>query len=280
MLTVVEVLRRTQAFLEKKGSPSARLDAELLVAHALDIERLEVYLRHDQPLVETELARIREPVKRRGEREPVATIVGSKEFYSLSFQVEPGLLVPRPDTECLVEAALTFDDETLYVADVGSGTGCVGLSLAHAREGWRVYCTDISPQAVRMVSKNIMALGLRERVAALTGDLLDPIPQDRPIDLVVSNPPYIPSADIDSLPPEISVHEPRAALDGGKDGLDTYRRLLPMAAERARRAVLVEVGADQAPAVAALFEEAGLRQIRFQQDLAGIDRVVIGEVEA
>jgi release factor glutamine methyltransferase len=280
VLTVVEVLRRTQAFLQKKGSPSARLDAELLVAHALEMDRLEVYLKHDQPLAESELARIREPVKRRGEREPVATIIGSKEFYSLSFQVEPGLLVPRPDTECLVEAALAFEGDSLYVADVGAGTGCVGLSLAHTKEGWRIYCTDISPQAVRVVNKNILALGLRERVAALTGDLLDPIPPDRPIDLVVSNPPYIPSGEIDSLPPEISRHEPRSALDGGLDGLDTYRRLVPLAAARARLAVLVEVGAGQAPAVGAIFEEAGLQGVRFSQDLAGIDRVVIGEVSA
>jgi len=277
---VVEVLRKSQAFLEGKGSPSARLDAELLVADALGLERLEVYLQFDKPLSQPELTALREHVRRRGLREPIATILGEWEFWSLPFRVRPGVLVPRPDTEALVEAALELvPEEECFVADVGAGTGCVGLSVAKERPAVKLYATDLDPVALGLVKENAAALHLADRVAVLRGNLLDPIPANRPIDVVLSNPPYIPSEEIDGLPPEISQHEPRGALDGGRDGLDLYRQLLPTAAARARIGVAVEVGIHQAEPVADLMRQAGLVGIDTRADLAGIDRVVVGRVE-
>ncbi len=279
MPTVVEVLRKSQTWLEQKGSPSARLDAELLLAHALGLERLEVYLQYDKPLTEPELAAIREHIRRRGRREPVATILGEKEFYSLPFKLGPGILVPRPDTESLVEAGLQLIPENgeCFVADIGAGSGCVGLTLAHHRPDIKLYSVDIEPNAISVIKQNTLAMGLTGRVAILHGNLMEPIPQERTIDVVVSNPPYIPSADIDALPPEISQHEARSALDGGVDGLDVYRALVPSAAARARIGVAMEVGDGQAESVAGLFEEAGLANVSVLQDLSGINRVVIGK---
>ncbi len=282
MLTLVEVLKRTESWLADKGSPSARLDAELLLGHVLGMDRITLYLQHDRPLGETELADLREPVRRRGAREPVATIVGKKEFWSRSFAVRPGVLVPRPDTETLVSTALELlpeGDDPIFVADVGCGTGCVGLTLAAERANVRLYALDVSSAALTCTKENVVALGLSARVGVLRSDLLSGVPENRPVDVVVSNPPYISSAVLPTLEPEVAVHEPRLALDGGPDGLDFYRRLVPVAARRARKAVLVEVGAAQAVPVMALFREAGLRAVRAKADLAGVDRVVVGEVD-
>lgn len=279
MRTVMEVLRRTQDFLKERGSPSPRLDAELILAHVLAVERLQLYLLFDKPLSEEDLGRLREPVRRRGRREPMAYVLGTRDFWKHAFQVGPGVLVPRPDTETLVEACLPFcEGDPVYVADVGAGTGCVGLSLASDRPGVRVYAVERSDAARAWLRRNVDALDLSTRVAVLAGDLLDGVPRGRPVDVVVSNPPYIPSGEIDALAPEVSAFEPREALDGGVDGLEVYRRLVPQAARRARRAVLVEVGAGQAADVCRLFHDAGLVHVTTHRDLSGIERVVAGQV--
>jgi release factor glutamine methyltransferase len=181
-----------------------------------------------------------------------------------------------------VEAALALIPESadpVFVADVGSGTGCVGLSITGSRPGVRLYATDVSEVALEVTRENVAALGLSQRVGVLRGPLLEPIPPERPIDIIVSNPPYIPSADIDTLMPEVRDFEPRLALDGGPDGLDIYRALIPIAARRARQAVLVEIGHDQGEAVSALFREAGLHDVRITKDLGGRDRVVSGTIQ-
>ncbi len=282
MLQLVEVLKRTQDYLASKGSPSARLDAELLLSHVLEMDRLTLYLQHDRPMNEAELAALREPVRRRGAREPVATIVGTKEFWSRDFAVKPGVLVPRPDTETLIAAALELLPETedkVFVADVGCGSGCIGLTLALERPGVRLFALDASPTALQVTKDNVARHDLKDRVAVLRSDLLSAVPADRPVDFVVSNPPYIPSKDIEGLAPEVKDHEPRVALDGGPDGLDFYRRLVPVAAERARKAVLMEIGLDQEIPVMAMFKDAGLKLVRTKADLAGVERVVIGETD-
>jgi release factor glutamine methyltransferase len=232
-------------------------------------------------MMDEELDTIRALISRRSKREPVAYIEGEKEFWSKPFVVRPGILIPRPDTETLVEAALTLipDDEPMFVADIGAGSGCVGLAIATERPQVKLFATDISPIAIQPVIENAIALGLRERVAPLTGDLLSPIPDSRVIDIVVSNPPYIPSSEIEALAPEILEFEPRGALDGGDDGLDIYRRLIPAAAARATKAVLVEIGAGQEEDVAKLFRDAGLIDVTSHKDLAGIDRVISGLVQ-
>ena len=279
MNPLLEILEKSTAYLQAKGCPTARLDAQVLLADALGMSRMDLYVHFERPLTVTEMDDIRERIARRARREPVAYILGCWEFRSIDFAVGPGVLVPRPDTETLVETALTFcSDEEVYIADIGAGSGCVGLSLAHKLEAAKVYATDTSAEALGYLRKNTLSLGLTQRVAILRGDLLEPIPAARPVDLVVSNPPYIPSATLDALEPEVATWEPRLALDGGADGLDVYRRLIPAAAMRARRAVITEIGHDQGDAVSALFAKTGLVNIERHKDLGGRDRVVSGRV--
>ena len=277
MIALLEILERTDSFLKKKGVSSPRLDAELLLGHVLGMSRLEVYMNFERPMMDSELDALRPFVKRRGDREPMAYILEKREFWSLDFRCAPGVLIPRPDTETLVEAALSFCEGETFVADVGAGTGCVGLSLAKENEGVKVFSTDVSTEALALAKHNAEALGLKERVAVLRGSLLTPIPESRHVDVVVSNPPYIPTEAIDGLEPEVATFEPRLALDGGADGLACYRELIPSAYQRARRALLVEVGAGQADAVAQLFETAGFKDVQQHCDLAGIARVVSGK---
>lgn len=272
-MTVLEVLRRTEDFLRQRGVVSAQLDSQLLLAHALEMDRLQVFMNFDRPMTDEELARTRPLVKRRAEGESIAYIFGNKEFWSLDFAVGPGVLVPRPETELLVEKALELigEDEELFIADVCAGSGCVGISIASERSGVRVYATELSHEAVPWLKKNVAAHQMQTRVAVLGGDLMEPIPASREVDIVVSNPPYIAQAEMKGL--EVARHEPHQALDGGPSGLDIYRRLVPQAASRARRAVLMEIGHDQGEAVSTLFREAGLEPV-VHQDLAGRDRVV------
>ncbi len=277
MLTLVEVLKRTEGYLRERGCEQARLDAELLLGRTLQLERVALYLNFDRPMTQAELAALREPVARRGAREPMAYILGEREFWSLSFATASGVLVPRPDTETLVEAALELipGDQRTFVADVGTGTGAVACAVASERPDARVYATDVAHEALTCARQNVAALELQDRVAVLGGPLLDPIPADRPIDVVLSNPPYIASDVLDGLMPEVARWEPRLALDGGRDGLEVYRALIPAAMARARVAVAVEIGHDQALAVSVLFEEAGANEVSVRKDLAGHDRVVV-----
>ncbi len=279
MLTVVDVLLRTERFLRERGVDTPRLEAELLIGDVLKLSRMQLYLAHDRPLDLNELEHLRGLVARRGKREPLAYIVGSQPFHAIDLAIVPGVLIPRQDTETLVEAAIEWfgaATDPLYVADVGCGSGAVGLALAHRLPHLRLYATDRSDIALQLTRQNRDALGMAQRVAVLEGDLLNAVPLDRPIDWVVSNPPYIPSSEIPGLQPEVSQYEPRLALDGGLDGLDVYRRLLPEAAKRARRGCLVEVGQRQAAQVSDLMRRAGFSSINVWNDLAGIARVVGG----
>jgi release factor glutamine methyltransferase len=280
MLTLIDVLRRTEAWLRERGVESPRLDAELLLGHVLGLERIKLYLAHDRPMSEDELERLRPLVKRRGLREPLAYVLGSRGFHRIDLLVRPGVLIPRPDTETLVDAALEWigtPAETVYVADVGTGTGAVALALASSLPELRVYATDLSPDAVALAKENAARLDLGGRVAVLRGSFLDPIPEQRPIDWVVSNPPYIRTRDIAELAPEVARFEPHLALDGGRDGLDAYHALIPAARRRARKGLLVEVGYDQAADVQQIMRSAGFVSVRTWKDLAGIERVVGGQ---
>ncbi len=274
--TVLELLRWTQAHFAGKGIETARLDAECLLAHVRGSDRLRLYVEFDQPVSEAERARFRELVKRRGaERVPVALLTGVREFWSLPLAVTREVLVPRPETETLVEVALELvpePDAELRVLDVGTGSGAVALALASERQKARVTATDISSAALELAQKNAEALGLSGRLRFVRGDLDEPVRGER-FDLVLSNPPYV--AHGAALPPELA-HEPPLALFAGADGLDVLRRLVDglSAVLEPGGAAVFEVAPAQAAIVERKLAEAGLADIETRRDLARCPRVV------
>jgi release factor glutamine methyltransferase len=278
--TALAYLELAAKFLAGRGAASARLDAELLLAMVLATDRVGVYLRFDRPLGRVEVDAYRALIRRRGEGEPVAHLTGSREFWSRPFTVTPDVLVPRPETELLVERALALPggrDRPLRILDLGTGSGAIAVTLAAELPAAEVTAVDVSPAALLVAERNAIAAGVAARVRLVASDWTAALDPEARFDLVVSNPPYVPSAEIAGLAPEVQ-REPRLALDGGVDGLDAYRRLV---AEAARvvlpgGTLLCEVGAGQAPAVEALLAAAGFTAVGSFADLAGIARVVGG----
>ncbi|HWQ11307.1 MAG TPA: peptide chain release factor N(5)-glutamine methyltransferase [Roseiflexaceae bacterium] len=295
--TIAEALADATAAL-RPSSSTPRLDAELLLAHALGWPRARLLAEGRATLPATARDTFRALVRRRAGLEPVAYLVGRREFYGLEFAVDCRVLVPRPETELLVELALGFARRTMndehpatndaegsnrssfvvrrspfVIADIGTGSGCIAVALAVHLPRARVYATDISLDALAVARANAERHGVAGRVTLLQGDLLAPLPE--PVDLLVSNPPYTVLAQVDE---GVRRHEPRLALDGGPDGLALYRRLLADAPGRLRSGgvVLLEIGAEQGRAVAALARAAFPgADVRVQQDLAGHDRAVV-----
>jgi release factor glutamine methyltransferase len=262
-----------------RGIDNPRLDAELLVAHALKIDRMRVILEGDRPLAGVELATLRDLVRRRRSFEPIAYLRGEREFYGLKFRVDKRVLVPRPDTETLVDVALA---RTAHVSmsmrqlDLCTGSGCVAIAMARQRPTAQVFASDLSADALVVARENALRLGAYN-VALYTGDLFAPL-AGRRFDVVTANPPYIPTADVATLMPDVREHEPLLALDGGADGLDLVRRIVAEAPEHleAGGVLAMEVGAGEAPATVALFTERGFEDVRADRDLARIERVVSG----
>lgn len=266
---------------KRRGNKSARLDAELLLGEALGLDRIKLIIEAERVLEDAELGRYRELIKRRRNGEPIAYILGRREFFALPFRVDRRVLIPRPDTEILVETALEQTRERhLYgrALDLCTGSGCVAIAFAKARPTWRVTAVDVSPDAAALARENSRRAGTVHNLAILEGDLFAPLASDAELELITANPPYIPSAEIETLDVDVRDYEPRLALDGGKDGLDIIRRLLAEAPRHlAPNGVLtMEVGFDQAPVVSDLFVEAGFRDVTRAKDLAGVERVVTG----
>lgn len=274
--TIGAILKWSEQYFAGHGAESPRLDAEVLLSYLLEQKRIYLYVHFDQPLTADELARYRELVKRRAAGEPVAYICGEKEFMGLAFHITPDVLVPQPDTETLVEAAMDRlkGKEAVRVADVCTGSGAIALALAHYLPGASVAATDISPEAIGIAKENAEQLELSARAEFFTGDLLAPL-TGKSFDAIVSNPPYIPSAEIADLPREVRA-EPKLALDGGADGLDFYRRLVTESA-----AILndggffaVECGVTQAGAISEMAKD-DFGKTEIVRDLAGKERVVV-----
>lgn len=285
-LTLLEVLTRSTEFLKGKGCDAPRLDAELLLAKALGSTRLDLYLQFDRPLEGAELERCRELVRRRGAREPVAYLLGEKEFRSLAFEVNADVLVPRPETETLVEEALAFLAERAAeapdVADVGTGSGCIAVAIAHEISSARVAATDVSAAALAVASRNAARHGVADRIALAHGPFLEPVDGAVRFDLVASNPPYVLPSEEASLPPELRF-EPRAALFvPGGDADAMHRALAESARARLRPggALMIEIAETQGHAASRVLREAGFAGVRVRKDLAGADRVVVGRLEA
>ena len=277
--TVLKILQWTADYFAGKEIDSARLDAELLLAATLGLDRVGLYVNFEKPLDAAELAAFRERVQRRAQREPVQYILGETEFWSLSFNVGPDVLVPRADTEVLVEEALARIEGPARVLDVGTGSGAIAIALTHEKPEILVTAIDCSEPALEVARTNAQRHGLADRVTCLAGDLAS-LPAG-PFEVIVSNPPYIPSGDWQKLMPEVRDYEPRLALDGGDDGLEAYRQLAVQAGQVLVPGgwLLVEVGIGQAADVSVLFKAAGLVEIGQRDDYAGIPRVVMGRTK-
>jgi len=340
-MTVLEVIQHSARFLEGKGVESPRLQGELILAHVLKLPRLQLYLKFDQVLADTEVAAARELVQRRGRREPLQHILGTANFCGLDLWVTPDVLIPRPETELLAERAVTFlktiqadriprpevrnnaesrvpnklpaeaagehqenvsssfgprdsdlvrpsdfelrnSDQSLLtsaatILDLGTGSGCLPIYLAHELPSVRVTTVDISPGALTVARENARRHGVLDRVEFLEGDGFAALTPERRFDLIVSNPPYIPSAEIATLEPEVRDHDPRLALDGGVDGLDFYRRIATEAAPWLKPGgrLMLELGHDQAAAVRGICERQMWVVEAVEADYSRIPRILI-----
>lgn len=267
--TVRDALDSARIALTAAGCGTPRLDAELLLGAAMGVGRAALIADPGRELAPEAARRFQAAAARRRDREPVAYILGTKGFRRLELAVDPRVLIPRPETEHLVEAVLDLPAGAT-VCDVGTGSGAVALALADERPDLRVLATDADPGALAVARENARRLELP--VALYEGDLLDGVPSG--LDAVVANLPYVPQGT--SLEPEIARHEPALALYGGPEGIELIRRLIPAAADRGAGTVALEVGAGQAGAVAGLLRAAGYAEVQVRQDLAGIDRVLVG----
>ncbi len=268
--------------LEAAGVASPRVDAEWLLAGLLGVGRVAVRLDPAGAVPELLAERYGDAVRRRARREPLQRILGWEEFRGLRVRLTDAVLVPRPETEALVEWALALlparDGRRLRAVDLGTGSGCIACALAAERPDLDVVAIDVSPAAAAVARENAIALGLAARIRVVAADLLDGV-RDLGADLIVSNPPYLPTGLVPELPPEVRTHDPVVALDGGADGLTLIRRIAAIArrALRASGVLVVETaGGAQATAAAALLRTADFAQVAVRADLAGVDRFVAG----
>ena len=275
--TILKILQWTQQYFQSKGVENPRLDAEVLLCAVLDKSRIQLYTNFDEPLEEQELKQYRGYVARRAAREPVAYILGHKGFLQYDFKVTKDTLIPRPETELLVEqlVSLNRDRGPVRILDLGCGSGAIIDSLLAALPEARGTGVDISPGAAAVPRENAQSLGVGDRLETVVSDLYEKVPREEKFQVLVSNPPYIPEGDLDGLQAEVH-REPRRALDGGRDGLDFYRRILRdlwsyldpegMAA--------FEIGQGQGEDVARLCREAGLDCVKVRKDYGDMDRMV------
>lgn len=283
--TVRRLLEWTAGFFARKAVDPPRLSAELLLSHVLKVPRIKLYTDYERPLNEADLSRYRDLVRRAGEQEPIAYLTGTAHFFNLEFEVTRDVLIPRPDTETVVENVLQLARnqggfESPRVLDLCTGSGCIAAAIAYHLKTSVITATEISPDAVSVARRNLERLGLTGRVVVEVGDLFEPLLRmvdAQPFNLIVSNPPYIPTAQIETLDRSVRDYEPLKALDGGPDGLDFHRRILTQAPERLLPGgrVYLEIAFDQGPQA----EEMGktfesFEDVRVLKDFAGRNRVL------
>lgn len=279
--TILGLIRWADERFRKEGLPAPRLDAEILLAESLGTDRVGLYTHFDQPLKNDELARFKTLLLRRLRREPVAYILGRKEFWSLPFKVTRNVLIPRPETEILVSEALKIISESNVtfprILEIGTGSGAISVALAREIPGARITATDVSPEAISLAEHNARQNGVGDRIRFAQGDLFQPVPGER-FGIILTNPPYIARGEFPSLMPEVRDFEPPIALDGGIDGLDFFRRALPEVGKFLEPGgwFLSEIGEGQLESIVRLAQEnPDLHSLRSSKDLAGMDRVFI-----
>jgi release factor glutamine methyltransferase len=280
-VTILEVIKRSTDFLAKKGVESPRLHVELLLAHLLKLPRMKLYLNFERKLADTELEQFRELVKRRGTREPLQHIVGSTSFCGLDIRVTRDVLVPRPETEMLAERGWKFlqtlTDEHPTALDFGTGSGCLAIAMAVNFPRCNIHAVDLSSAALNIARANAETHQVHSRISFHESDAFAALPQNLRFHLIVANPPYIPRAEIESLDPEVRDHDPRAALEGGDDGLDFYRVLSNQGAHwlKPHGRIMMEFGDGQAEPIRKLFEEQQWQVEAIEKDYSGRERICV-----
>jgi len=281
-VTLARALRETALLLSKNGIEDSRAEARLLLCHATNLSQVQIYTRPEQSLSQAEKGKLEELLSRRLKREPSAYILNQKEFYGIDFYVDSRVLIPRPETELLVDVALEFASNRcpylkrhLLAADIGTGSGALAISLALNWPASKIYATDISPSALEVAALNCDRHGVTEQVNLLAGDLLTPLPE--PVDLIMANLPYISNSEISDLSPEITGYEPRTALDGGERGLDYIERLIQQAQTNvsAGGCLTMEIGTGQEAEISRMVRRSLEGAIfSFIRDYNGTNRVV------
>jgi release factor glutamine methyltransferase len=278
---VRRVLGWTADRFERQRLDAPRLTAELLLAHALGTDRLQLYLDLERPLQTEELAGVRALIRRRTDGTPTQYLIGSREFYGRRFWVDPRVLIPRPETELLVEQVLQglSEQSASAVLDIGTGSGCIAATIAAERSNAVIWATEISPDACEVARRNLQNLGLSGHVTLLEGDLFEPIPVGQCFDVIVSNPPYVARRELDGLSTEVQ-QEPLIALDGGEEGLTVIHRLVEQSKAFLKPGGLLafEISETQGPAVMALLSANGYCEARISKDLARLDRFAFATV--
>ena len=261
MLTIREIKLRTETFFRKKGVPNAKLDTDILIAHSLGIKRLDIYHDLDRPLTEAQLTILRPLVKRRASREPLQYIIGNTEFYGITLKVDPRALIPRHETEELIELIVErLDAPPKRILDLGTGSGAIALALASRYSDAEVTATDQSEGAITLAKENALTLNLSSRVTFIKGNWFEPLDEDARFDLIVSNPPYLTEAEMQTAEPEVIDHEPHNALVSGQEGLDDLSLLFKSVPRHLAEGGLLalEIGIGQADAIKAMALEVSL----------------------
>lgn len=284
--TIQKLLNWTTEFLTNKGVDSPRLSAELLISHVVGLKRIELYTQFDKQVPQQQLDLLHDLVKRAGLHEPVAYLTGKTEFYSLELDITADCMIPRPETELLVQRAIEFlrtRSGVQYICDLCTGSGCIAVAIAKNFPDARITATDISAAALEVTARNVEKHRLKEHVRLLCGDLFEPVIQQLDVnqfDLIVCNPPYVSTAEYEKLEKNVKDYEPESALLAGEDGLDVYRRIIEKADEflKPGAALMLEIGYAQGPAVRELLEQTGaFAEIKIEKDFYDNDRIVIAK---
>ena len=281
--TITKLLNWVRQYLTEKGIDSPRLSAELLLSHVLELKRIELYTHHDTPVTKQDLDKLHELVKRAGLNEPIAYLVGKTEFYSMEINVTPDCMIPRPETELLVQRAVEFlrtRNGIQSVCDLCTGSGCIAVAIAKNYPNARIIATDICDAALAAAATNVEKHQLQDKITLLSGDLFDPIIPQLDVgkfDLIVCNPPYVSSGEYEKLDKNVKDYEPRLALLAGDDGMDIYRRITEIVDRflKSDAALILEIGYAQGPAIQEMLEQTGIfTEIKIEKDLHNNDRIV------